>query len=324
MAVPATLDPSQPLHSTMGAMFLGVVVSGILHGLCILQAFKYFRKFPDDPWYVKATVITTMSFDAFHQMLITIGVYHYVIAQFHHPDSLEFMTWSILLEGLFPATNGGLVQIYYLFRVWRLSKRNWLLCGFIALLIMGEVGGGMTWVVLSMQMKTFRQLLTISPLTISINALSTSADMTIALSLCVMLHRARTGFKRSDNIINKLIVFVVNTGMITTAFAVSALVCLIVSPHTLTYAFFYFCIGRLYTNSFLATLNTRQSTSATSTDRAELSLNSLTPGASRSKNISIRIETTQELQAEKTYNSHMRSKGDYSDDTVEIDQDVVA
>ena len=51
------------------------------------------------------------------------------------------------------------------------------------------------------------------PLTISINALSTAVDVLIAVSLCFMLNQSRTGFRRSDHIINKLIVFVVNTGM---------------------------------------------------------------------------------------------------------------
>lgn len=66
-----------------------------------------------------------------------------------------------------------------------------------------------------MQMKTFQDLLSINvsirlvllletqflrddlqSLTITINALSAAADVIIATSLCILLHRQRTGFRR--------------------------------------------------------------------------------------------------------------------------------
>jgi len=52
---------------------------------------------------------------------------------------------------------------------------------------------------------------------------------------------------------------VVNTGVLTSCCAVASLISLVLSPDSLIYAAFYFCIGRFYTNSFLATLNARQS-----------------------------------------------------------------
>ena len=39
-------------------------------------------------------------------------------------------------------------------------------------------------------------------------------DTSIAVTLIVLLRRSRTGFEKSDNIINRLIVFTVNTGAI--------------------------------------------------------------------------------------------------------------
>ena len=45
-------------------------------------------------------------------------------------------------------------------------------------------------------------------------SLVAATDTLIALTLIVLLHRSRTGFEKSDNIINRLIVFTVNTGAI--------------------------------------------------------------------------------------------------------------
>lgn len=284
----------------MGAMFIGVVVSGVLHGLCLMQAFIYFTSYQKDPWYIRWMVIVTCTFDAIHLSFITHSLYHYLVTGYHDELELQKIVWTIIMEALLTGVNGGLVQTFYTYRVWKLSKRNHFLSGFILFLIFATTGSGTAWVVLGMQAKTYRELLKINPLTITINALSTAVDILIAASLCFFLHTSRTGFKRSDSIITRLMVFVVNTGMLTTICAVSSLIALVVSPNTLIYATFYFCIGRFYTNSFLATLNARRSISGSTqhtenTSHMVMSIpTSVLNGRKTQQDIAIRIETTQE------------------------------
>ncbi|CAA7263604.1 unnamed protein product [Cyclocybe aegerita] len=209
----ATLDPTLPLDNSMGAMMIGVIVSAVLHGICLLQAFLYYQNYKKDVWYLKSLVILTVSFDAIHLAMISHAVYHYVVSYYHDEDQLRFLVWTVLMEALFTGVNGAVVQTFYTLRVWRLSKGNIILTGTILFLILATVGSGTAWVILSMQMETYDDLLKISPLTITINALSTAVDVAIAASLCIMLHNARTGFRKSDTIITKLIIFVVNTGV---------------------------------------------------------------------------------------------------------------
>jgi hypothetical protein len=99
-------------------------------------------------------------------------------------------------------------------------------------------------------------------------------------------------------------VFVVNTGILTTCCAMAALVSLVVSPKSLIYAAFYFCIGRFYTNSFLATLNARQSLKGPVDDTSCMMMSLPTNGLShtssgmsepkKQQNIAIRIDTSRE------------------------------
>ncbi|KAF5309808.1 hypothetical protein D9611_013580 [Ephemerocybe angulata] len=259
--MPATLDFGVALDNTMGAMLLGTIVSGVLHGICLLQAFYYFNNYKHDHWILKSMVITTCVFDATHLSFLTHAMYHYLVTGFRNEEALHRLVWSVLLEALLTGVNGGIVQTFYVYRIWTLSKKNYYLCGLIMLLILSTAGSGIAWVVLSMQFDTYAQLITINPVTITINALSTTSDVLIASSLCWMLHTSRTGFKRSDTIINKLMIFVVNTGLLTTICAIISLAFLVGSPHSLLYAATYFCIGRFYTNSFLATLNARRAIS---------------------------------------------------------------
>jgi len=161
------------------------------------------------------------------------------------------------LEALPTGVTAGLVQCFYAYRVYRMSHRNILLTGLILILVVATAASGTAWVVLALEAQTYERLLRISPLTISINALSTSADVIITATLCFMLQQTQPASLSTETMINRLILFTINTGLLTSLCAVASLISLIVSPRTLIYASFYFCIGRLYSNALLASLNAR-------------------------------------------------------------------
>lgn len=52
------------------------------------------------------------------------------------------------------------------------------------------------------------------------DSLGTAADVAIAITLCVLLFRGRTGARHSDTLINRLILYTVSTGLITGVFVV--------------------------------------------------------------------------------------------------------
>jgi hypothetical protein len=101
----------------------------------------------------------------------------------------------------------------------------------------------------------------------AINALNAACDIMIAAAMVFLLLRSRTGLKQTNTIVNRLVLFVVNTGLLTSLFATAAIVCLLASPHTLWYAAFFFITPRLYANSLFATLNARASIRADAFDR---------------------------------------------------------
>jgi len=167
------------------------------------------------------------------------------------------MIWSVSLEALPTGITAGLVQSFYAHRIWKMSQHNVFLTGCILLLIFATSACGTAWVVLALQAGTYERLLTISPLTISINALSTAVDVIITSTMCFMLQQTRPASLETETMVNRLILFTINTGLLTSLCAIASLISLIISPKTLIYASFYFCIGRLYSNALLASLNAR-------------------------------------------------------------------
>ncbi|KAF8879136.1 hypothetical protein BD779DRAFT_1163234 [Infundibulicybe gibba] len=318
MAQAADAIPS--LDSTMGAMLIGVIASAVLYGVSCVQTFYYFTYYPNDRWYIKTIVPIILFFDTVHLCLVSHTMYHYLVSNYDQPASLEIIVWSIVLESLFTGATAVLVQGFYAMRVWRMSHGSRFLTGLIIVLVLSNAGCSIAWVTLALGCQTFTKLLVISPLTITINAFTVVIDVLIAGTLCVLLYRARTGFKKSDSIINRLMIFVVNTGVLTSCCAIASLFSLLLSPNTLIYATFYFCIGRLYTNSLLATLNARKTmldgnVTYISHKMASLPPNtatSNTPMSSQSakKCISIRIDTEQEVDRDDEYQTPSPTKNE--------------
>lgn len=77
-----------------------------------------------------------------------------------------------------------------------------------------------------------------------INAVSAASDVAIAIALTFLLHRSRSGFRKSERIINRLILFTVNTGVLTGFCAILTLIFKIAFPNTFIYMVFYILVAR--------------------------------------------------------------------------------
>ncbi|EDR07339.1 uncharacterized protein LACBIDRAFT_294515 [Laccaria bicolor S238N-H82] len=156
-----------------------------------------------------------------------------------------------------------LVQSFLTARIWILSDRNIWLTGVIGVLVVGEFGSilgsfQLSTLFYSAHSKNSTSVYDHFTLSITVNALAAAGDILIAGTLCTLLHLSRTGIHRSDTIYTKLIVFSLNTGLLTSLCAVASLVSILAAGNTFIYIAFFFCMGRLYTNSLLATLNARK------------------------------------------------------------------
>ncbi|KAF8192573.1 hypothetical protein BJ912DRAFT_962409 [Pholiota molesta] len=299
---------SVPMHvdNTMGAAYIGVVAAAMLYGVSFVQAWYYFMKYQQDVWYIKTLVGSIWFFETVHQALISHTVYHYIVTNYNNPSTLDDIVWSILLEVLFNGLIGLLVQGFLTLRVWRLSGNNAPLTAIVGCLVFACFGCSVAFTAKSMQLHTWVELERLKGLSMAVNLSGAITDVLIAAALFAFLHRSRTGFKKSDNMISKLIAFTVSTGLLTSVCAVASLISILASGHTLIYVAFYFSLGRLYSNSVLATLNARQIIRGLGENSDELSFSLQTMSktdqrnhnSARSTNISIKIDTIHDFLRE--------------------------
>ncbi|KAJ3730780.1 hypothetical protein FB446DRAFT_726043 [Lentinula raphanica] len=252
MTQAATLD------NTMGAMFIGVLCAAVLYGAACIQTWYYYVH-QKDRWPLRALVAAVMITDTLHQALIAHTLYTYLITNFGNALELGNTVWSLLAEVLVNGFTAVLVQSFLAHRVWQLSNGNIWISVPAVLLVAAEFVCVFVFAVIGLtRVQTFAELAELlTGLSITVNVLAAVGDTYIAALLTLLLHTSRTGFRRSDSIINKLIIFSINTGALTSLCAIASMLSILLAPNTFIYISFFFCMGRLYANSLLATLNVR-------------------------------------------------------------------
>ncbi|KAH9850071.1 hypothetical protein C2E23DRAFT_837300 [Lenzites betulinus] len=294
-----------PLDSTFGPMLIGVIVAGIMYGVTCSQTYYYFSRYSDDHWSTKLLVVTVWTADTVHQALISHSIYWYLITEYGNPIALTQVTRTLVVELFFNYIIGLLVQSFFAARIWKLSEKRPIVVVPILALAITSFVTGITYGVKGASLKTFMDVdLKLKNLSIIFNTTLTACDVTIAVVLCAILHSSRTGFSKSDTLITKLMVFAVNTGLLTSVSACLSLITFLTLPNTLIYISFFFVLGRLYSNSLMATLNARKRLRSTVSE-VSVSLRDIPPSAStlsaysrraQGDAIAIRIEAAKGLK----------------------------
>ncbi|KAH9946303.1 uncharacterized protein BXZ73DRAFT_95807 [Epithele typhae] len=303
-AVLAAMD----LNQTMGALLMGVILSAMLYGVTCSQVYFYFSHYRSDPKGTKLLVLAVWLSDSTHQALVIWSIYSYLITNYANPLNLLVPDLGIITELLFNGITGLLVQSFFIMRIWTLSHHKLYLVLPVGALVLAEFGVTLSYLSKAYKITSYLQLGEIRTESILMNVFAATSDMAIAGTLCVILHFSKTSFSRSNTLINKLMIFAINTGLLTGICACLSLITFFTAPDTFIYIIFYYLIGRLYSNSLMATLNARKGLRDGSSSRGELSLslNNIPPSAGaynsrvRGNDIAIRIDTTKESARDKT------------------------
>ena len=82
----------------------------------------------------------------------------------------------------------------------------------------------LAYVIRAVPLETFAELTRLVNLSRAVNIFAVVSDVAIAITLIFLLQRSRTGFRQSETIINRCIIFTINTGAMTSFFAIMSLV----------------------------------------------------------------------------------------------------
>ncbi|KAI8996243.1 hypothetical protein BD414DRAFT_408500 [Trametes punicea] len=281
-------EPNLHLDPTYGALFIGVLLSAVLFGVTMLQTFVYFQQYPSDRPWRKFAVSWLCFLDALHLALSAHFVYHYLVSNYANPDALSHIVWSFKLRIVIDALVVCSVHTLYTLRLWTLlaiddhlapfgqEARRWsqqkvTVHASATLWVMRRI---VPWLVYNRRHVSHHALLPVMcyetiKLDLFIDLLhapwatfvplgsSTVIDAVIASSLCYFLARCRPQSEPRNGPIKTLIVYTVNTGIITSFCSLITIFMMVAYPRTFIPIAIEFLIIKLYINSYMAMLNAR-------------------------------------------------------------------
>ncbi|KAJ3713668.1 hypothetical protein FB446DRAFT_722722 [Lentinula raphanica] len=327
---------------TFGAAYIGIVVAALLLGVSAIQGVYYFTH-NKDGWVLRGLVAAVLLFDFIHQVLITHTGYVYLVSFWQQPDKLQTVIWSLLAEVLFNGLTAFGVQCFLTYRILKLSGNKMWLTITVMVFVLAEFACVIAFATIAfLRVRTFEELSAeLKGLSVAVNAGAVAGDILIASILTLLLQRSKTGFRKSDTMINKLTIFAVNTGGLTSLCAVASLISILAAPNMFIYISFFFSMGRLYTNSLLANLNARPmikkaAEGINTTGDTSLPYKEYGRHASSSKlvfqhskhlnatNISIQVDTTREFVSDLEHNAITRDGclSDFKHDESEIEEEL--
>jgi len=223
-----------------------------------VQTFMYFQNFSRDALWLRSTVLFLWMCDTVHLALITHGLYFYAVTNFSNPKALQDPTLSIMVHIIITSISDLTVRYVFGHRLWILTS-NIPLAVSIAVTSLLVFCSSMSFTSLGIHYKSFSNFTKIQYLLYMAFGSGVVADTIIAAALCIVLTTRRTGFRQTDSLVNVLMVYTINTGVMTSVVAILCLVLFAIMPHNYIFLALFFNLSKLYLNALLATLNARTS-----------------------------------------------------------------
>ncbi|KAH7913700.1 hypothetical protein BJ138DRAFT_1111246 [Hygrophoropsis aurantiaca] len=257
----ATSQPAAGLVSlelTFGAAFVGLLISTGLYGVLCVQTYNYSQRF-SDRWPLKSLIAVLWVVDTFHIICVGNAVYNYLVVQYFNPVALETTQWTINVHVILTCFVESLVQMFFAYRVYILSNRNKLITGAIVLLSCIQFGFGFSMTVKAFTLKYFATLTTVEWIVGTSLSCNLACDVLTAVSMVYFLHASKTGFKRTESILNTLIIYALSTGTLTSIVATLNIAVFLAMPTNFVNIGVNITMSKLYSNALLATVNARNS-----------------------------------------------------------------
>ncbi|KAL1949744.1 hypothetical protein VTO73DRAFT_8625 [Trametes versicolor] len=255
----ASLPQIPALDNTYGAGLIGTSVGFMLFGLTVHQVYRYFRLYPTDPAYMKIYVAALLIVETFH-----IIFYFYLITKYLQPGAFLIPVWSINTVPFATGVVAVLSQAFFVHRVWLIGPRFRPFVAISILLLCLELGFATAATIETYVRPLFTSYWKVTWVFSASFGIAMVVDTILTGVLITVLHRSRTGIKRTDSMIDLLIVYAINTGLLTGVFNMLTFIFAFLYPDNIIYGAFAVVTAKLYANSVLAaltqsSLNTRRS-----------------------------------------------------------------
>ncbi|KAJ7467346.1 hypothetical protein B0H11DRAFT_2046846 [Mycena galericulata] len=255
---------SSPLDSTYGVWLVALWLETILYGMGVLQTWIYFASRAADHVSIKSTVLVVLFLETIQVIFFFRSSYFRFVERF---GELQIdLIWADSLQLLAAYLSAFVVQMYFASRIHKLTKGrgkfSLLAFGIYTILALAvvQILAGIAQTIISYDLRSFLKLGETKPITTLQTAASLACDLLITIYLCLFLSSQKGEIMKTNTMMDALIHDAINRGTLTALSSGATMVLFLLLPDT-----FWFFLGlapssKLYMNSMLATLNTREHT----------------------------------------------------------------
>ncbi|KAF7332728.1 hypothetical protein MKEN_00156200 [Mycena kentingensis (nom. inval.)] len=257
---PPPAGPSVP--DTLGALEVGVLLAFILYGTVTVQAYVYSTRFRRDSFTMAGIVAVVWMLETIHTASIGHTVYDYTITHFGDHRRIGVIPTSILIGTIASSFTVTIVQLFFIYRIHILSQSKIFpaFLAFFAFLYLAGIltlcGGAFKYKLWALTEEKLTWLLYAGP------SLSAAVDLAVAVTLVSLLLRRRgkgPGFARTRALTDRIIAWTIETGVATSVCSILIVSFFVSFPGTFIWLAALAIKSKLFSNSILASLNSRNS-----------------------------------------------------------------
>ncbi|KAI0672047.1 hypothetical protein C8Q78DRAFT_1077627 [Trametes maxima] len=259
MDIPAAAKSA--IKESLACEFIGFTLATTLYGITVLQGYFYYRQYLHDTLRLKVLVAVVLAADTLTTLMMAHAIYTYVVLDFGEPLKIDLITWSFSSENGFAVLTAFIVQCYFGQRLWIFSRKNVVFVGLLFFMAFFALGTGLAVTIRTFIEPTWAALGTVtSRILLGLySGASSVCDALIAAGLCYYLQTNRSGLRKTDTIVDKLMVYAIERGLLTTTCQVMHMILTVALPGRPIFLPFAMLESKMYANALLATLNVRKS-----------------------------------------------------------------
>ncbi|KAJ7041893.1 hypothetical protein C8F04DRAFT_1297068 [Mycena alexandri] len=262
-AVGAPILLDNPATTTIGPGFLGNAFNWLFLGTLLMQFYIYWQNYPADTRIIKLLVYIIVVMELAQTAFGTHESWWYAVGNWGNLQALQTAPWTALVRPIMCGIIAAVVKLFYAFRIWRL-RRSILTCALVVLIIMLALTQGCAVIVSvalideDLSQQNFIHLHPVFMASVWL-AGSFTTDLLISGSMIWILQtsKSRSLVTPTNSLLNRLIVNTIQTGSATVVCAGIGLALFVKYTDKNYYYAFVYVLGKIYSNSFLATLNFR-------------------------------------------------------------------
>ncbi|KAF7343446.1 MFS domain-containing protein [Mycena venus] len=248
-------SPPSP-QALLAPYYLGTCLNTFLYGILVIQTLFYFQNYKSDKIWLRFFVLYLFTVETLNTALCVAMIYEPLVKQFGTDLPTSLFPSLLPSQPFLEAAIFVPVQFFYAWRIW-IIMRNYFAPVLICMASLSSLVGAVWTAIIVNQVKSYSNKAKVDHTALVWSCSAAVADIIITTSLIWSLRMKKTGIKRTDDVIDRILRTSIQTGGLTVAFTILDVALFVALPNSTLSFVFDFAIPKLYSNALISTFNVR-------------------------------------------------------------------